>query len=295
VATVLHIPAVSKHLRGVFDEIRRVLKPGGRLAVIECKKEKMPFGPPKAMRLSPDEIEHSIGQGDFKKLGMVDLGYNCLLHFGVVKTVPDDFTGQTTVVQEKWRKIMNAHAESPCPSGEATNQIALRPVGIVRNTLKEPFLRAGERGIEASGEMDEIKAAVRESYDAMSDIIIKEEMIQLLDGIEKYSHLVVLYWGHKVPESSRLLTRVHPMGRKENPLVGIFSTCSPARPNPLLMSVVRLERKEENVLQVSDLDAVDGSPVIDIKPYVREFYPQSHIRIPEWMQKICDEMKDCYP
>ena len=93
-----------------------------------------------------------------------------------------------------------------------------------------------------------------------------------------------------MPEKSRLLTQVHPMGRKENPRVGIFATCSPARPNPVLMTVVRLHGRKENVLQVSGLDAVDESPVIDIKPYVKEFYPQQEIRVPEWMERICREM-----
>jgi tRNA-Thr(GGU) m(6)t(6)A37 methyltransferase TsaA len=115
-------------------------------------------------------------------------------------------------------------------------------------------------------------------------------MQDILHGIEEYSHLVVLYWAHLVPESSRLLSRVHPMGREEYPLVGIFSTLSPARPNPILASVVRLHERNENFITVSGLDAVDGSPVIDIKPFVEEFYTRMDVRIPGWMRKICDEM-----
>jgi len=61
-----------------------------------------------------------------------------------------------------------------------------------------------------------------------------------------------------------------------------------------MMTVVRLRSKKENILQVSALDAVDGSPVIDIKPYVKEFYIKKEVSIPEWMQKLCDEMRDCY-
>jgi len=87
IATVLHIPAVSKHIKSVFDEIHRVLKPGGRLAVIECKKEDMPFGPPKSMRLSPDDIERAIRQSDFKKIGVIDLKYNYMVHFTAIKSV----------------------------------------------------------------------------------------------------------------------------------------------------------------------------------------------------------------
>ena len=166
----------------------------------------------------------------------------------------------------------------------------LRAGGIIKNRTKEPFLTAGDSDIKMQGEIDAIRAEIRESYRMISEIIINKDIMNILDGIEEYSHLVVLYWAHKVPEKSRRLTQVHPMGSKETPLAGIFSTCSPARPNPVLMSLVRLCAKKENLLQVSGLDAIDGSPVIDIKPYVKEFYPQEDVLIPEWMQKLCREM-----
>jgi tRNA (Thr-GGU) A37 N-methylase len=81
------------------------------------------------------------------------------------------------------------------------------------------------------------------------------------------------------------------MGRRDLPEVGIFSTCSPARPNPVLTTVVRLIRREKNVLTVTGLDAIDGSPVIDIKPYVSEFYPREGVRIPAWMEQIQEEIR----
>lgn len=80
------------------------------------------------------------------------------------------------------------------------------------------------------------------------------------------------------------------MGRIDIPQTGIFSTCSPARPNPVLTTVVRLKGRKGNVLEVSGLDAVDGSPVVDIKPYVKDFYPQEGVHIPEWMQQLQEEV-----
>ena len=168
----------------------------------------------------------------------------------------------------------------------------LRAVGVIRNKMKEPFLTADDSDIEMQGEIDAIRAEIRESYQAISEIIINEDMIDILDGIEEYSHIMVLYWAHKVPENSRHLARVHPMGNKKNPLTGVFCTCSPARPNPVLMTVVPLCGRKENVLLVRGLDAIDDSPVIDIKPYVKEFYPQQDVAIPEWMQKLCREMDE---
>lgn len=72
--------------------------------------------------------------------------------------------------------------------------------------------------------------------------------------------------------------------------MGIFSTCSPARSNPVLMTVVRLVQREGNVLRMTGLDAIDGSPVIDIKPSVSEFHPREGIRIPAWMERIQDKI-----
>jgi len=168
--------------------------------------------------------------------------------------------------------------------------IKLRPVGFVQNTIDKPFLQSGETGIEMTKRMDAVKDQVREIRQMKSTIVINPDLIDILEGIESYSHLVILYWAHEVSEKSRLVTRVHPMGRKEIPLTGLFSTCSPARPNPVLTTVVRLCGKTDNRLEVQGLDAVNGSPVIDIKPYVKEWYPQNDTRIPEWMRQIIDEL-----
>ncbi|SDU20874.1 class I SAM-dependent methyltransferase [Desulfobacula phenolica] len=79
--TVLHIFDISRQGRGIYNEVSRILKPGGRLAIIECKKEEMPFGPPIHMRLSPEEVELSIKDSGFEKTGVTDLGYNYLIQF----------------------------------------------------------------------------------------------------------------------------------------------------------------------------------------------------------------------
>lgn len=80
IATVLHTMDAVEN-RGLFWEIRRVLKPNGRMAIIECKKKDLPFGPPLAMRLSPEELEELIAPSGFEKVDFVDLGYNYLIQF----------------------------------------------------------------------------------------------------------------------------------------------------------------------------------------------------------------------
>ena len=80
-STVLHIYELADIEDRLFGGMMRALKPGGRLAVIECKKEAQPFGPPRHMRLSPDEIERSVTKFGFESFSFLDLGYNYMVLF----------------------------------------------------------------------------------------------------------------------------------------------------------------------------------------------------------------------
>lgn len=82
-ATVLHIPNVTSKAEALCEEIRRVLKPDGRLVIIDCHKRDLSFGPPKHMRLSPEEVKHLMEPCGFVVLSEVDLGYNYMILFAV--------------------------------------------------------------------------------------------------------------------------------------------------------------------------------------------------------------------
>ena len=160
--------------------------------------------------------------------------------------------------------------------------IVLRPVGVVKNPLTEPTL---------AGVSDEVSWGVRVERAAaergvVSEIWIDKAFTGILDGIEEFSHCLVLYWAHRVSKEGRSLVKVHPMGRKDLPLVGIFATCSPARPNPICAIAVRVLERSGNLLKVQGLDAIDGSPVIDIKPYNPNYYDAGEVRIPPWLKQI---------
>jgi tRNA-Thr(GGU) m(6)t(6)A37 methyltransferase TsaA len=160
--------------------------------------------------------------------------------------------------------------------------MVLRQVGVVKGPLAEPSL------VPEHGDLawkTRVGRAAKER-DVVSEILIDDVFTGILDGIEEFSHILVLYWAHRVSEEGRSIVKAHPMGRKDLPLVGIFATCSPARPNPLCAIVVRLLERNGNLLTVEGLDAIDGSPVIDIKPYNPSYFPVGEVRIPPWLEQI---------
>ena len=119
----------------------------------------------------------------------------------------------------------------------------------------------------------DIKSKPEPGYDwreVVSQVNVDNEFSQALTGLEEYSHIIVIYWLHQA-DATRISLTVHPRGDKKLPLVGLFASRSPYRPNPVGQKVVRLLRRQENILWVEGLDAIDGTPVIDIKPYIPDY------------------------
>ncbi len=119
----------------------------------------------------------------------------------------------------------------------------------------------------------------------VSRIVLENEFAKGLDGIEEWSHVYVIFWMHKISDKDKML--VHPGGGKN---VGIFATRAPIRPNPIGLTLVELVKREENVLLVRGLDALNNSPVLDIKPYPDwengKLLVVDNFRIPKWLAKI---------
>jgi len=120
---------------------------------------------------------------------------------------------------------------------------------------------------------------------AVATIEVKEAWLPALEGIEEFSHLIILFWLHRIPREGIQL-KTHPQGRQDLPAVGIFATRTPYRPNPIGLQMVELVSREGNVLTVRGIDAYDGSPVLDIKPYLSRGDCLGETRIPDWLMTL---------
>ena len=111
------------------------------------------------------------------------------------------------------------------------------------------------------------EAAPKSGYESKDECIIEVfgDFAAALDGVEQFDRLTVLYWLH---QARRETLRVYPRGQSE--LKGVFASRSPDRPNPIGLSVVRLIEKKGNNLRVVGLDAIDETPLLDIKPALPE-------------------------
>ncbi len=119
-----------------------------------------------------------------------------------------------------------------------------------------------------------------------SKVVIAPQLVEALDGIDGFSHILIIFYLHEVGEGRRSRLKVHPQGRKELPLTGVFATRSPVRPNPIGVTVVKLLERQKNVLKVLGLDAYDGTPVLDIKPYLRRDDLLKEATMPDWLLRL---------
>ena len=146
--------------------------------------------------------------------------------------------------------------------------ISLKPIGYVRNEFKRRPPGTTDWFIESE-----------------SEIIIDTDLSGSLDKLEEFSHIIVLYWMHNQP-SDKIQLRVRPKDREDVPYTGVFASRSPSRPNRLGLTTVRLLYCQDNLIRVKGLDALDGSPVIDIKPYISGYDSVNDVIIPWWIKII---------
>jgi tRNA (adenine37-N6)-methyltransferase len=108
-----------------------------------------------------------------------------------------------------------------------------------------------------------------------------------LFGLSDFSHVLVFYWfdGNDSPEK-RAMLRVHPRGNKENPLTGVFAKRSPFRPNLVGLTVCKIESIDDGIITVDDIDFINGTPIVDLKPYMPRFDCIPDVSVPDWVKCI---------
>jgi tRNA-Thr(GGU) m(6)t(6)A37 methyltransferase TsaA len=110
--------------------------------------------------------------------------------------------------------------------------------------------------------------------------------VDALAGLEQFSHVEVLFLFDRVVESKIEAGARHPRNNAQWPRVGIFAQRGKNRPNRIGTTICRVDRIEGLRLHVTGLDAIDGTPVLDLKPWVREFGPRGEVRQPPWMTEL---------
>lgn len=142
----------------------------------------------------------------------------------------------------------------------------LEPIGVVRSPVKE---------------------GVDEGWaDVVAEIHLREDLAPGLRGLEEFSHVVVVFLMHQSTFSPGYDLVRRPRGQDDMPELGIFAQRAKYRPNPIGLTAVRLLSVQDNMLLVQGLDAIDGSPVLDIKPYFPAFDRADGATTPEWVDRL---------
>ena len=151
------------------------------------------------------------------------------------------------------------------------NKIHYNPIGIIHTPFKEiqgtPIQPLYAKNIKGT-------------------IELQSELVEGLIDLEGFSHVILLYHFHLSKQCS---LNVVPF--LDNTSRGVFATRAPARPNPIGLSIVKLVRIENNILHIENVDVVDGTPLLDIKPHIGEFEDQDLIRT-GWLTDTIKNTKD---
>ena len=150
---------------------------------------------------------------------------------------------------------------------EALGPFTVEPIAVVRSTRSEAVDDRWD------GEITSIELQPPFGPEAVA-------------GIDAFSHLVVVYLFHLVDPERPVALRRHPRGNDAWPSVGIFAQRAKDRPNRLGVSTCRLLGVEGTTLQVEGLDAIDGTPVLDLKPWIDEFGPRGPVFQPSWATEL---------
>jgi tRNA-Thr(GGU) m(6)t(6)A37 methyltransferase TsaA len=150
----------------------------------------------------------------------------------------------------------------------ANTPIVLRPIGFVRSPVKE-IADDCWGGVVSTIELDGSQFS--------PDCTL---------GLADYSHVEVIFYLSAIPDEKIMTGARRPRGRDDWPNVGIFAQRTKDRPNRIGVTTCRLEGVDGLKIRVRELDAVDGTPVLDVKPYYKGFAPRGEVREPAWATEL---------
>jgi tRNA (adenine37-N6)-methyltransferase len=145
---------------------------------------------------------------------------------------------------------------------------SVTPIGVVRNNISQPI--------------DDIWGDMISRI----DLDTAQFSAEALAGLDEFSHVEILFHFNWVTAAEVQSGARHPRGRKDWPKVGIFAQRGKARPNRIGVTVCKLLCVERATITVEGLDAIDGTPVLDIKPYMHQFAPRGNVRQPRWADEL---------
>jgi tRNA-Thr(GGU) m(6)t(6)A37 methyltransferase TsaA len=146
--------------------------------------------------------------------------------------------------------------------------ITYHPIGVIHT----PFDDVAGMPIQPAG-----------AKDAPGTAVIDPEFSEGLRDLDGFSHLILIYHFHRAGKAVLTVTPFLDNRRR-----GVFATRAPKRPNPIGLSIVRLLRIEDNVLHLADVDVLDGTPLLDVKPYAPVFDHRAETRA-GWLEEIDEE------
>lgn len=146
------------------------------------------------------------------------------------------------------------------------NEIQMRPIGLIENSVTEPV-------DEGWGEV-------------VSTIALRPDLHGIVDGMDQFSHALIICYLHETPVVDDVRRR--PRGRADMPEVGLLAQRARHRPNPIAVTAVEVVSAAPDRLVVRGLDAIHGTPVLDIKPYFPVFDQRADARVPEWVDRLME-------
>jgi tRNA (adenine37-N6)-methyltransferase len=150
------------------------------------------------------------------------------------------------------------------------SHITFIAVGIVQSPIREP--------------LDDVWGGVTSRIELDSSRFAPD----CLKGLDEFSHVEIVFTFHRIPDSEVYFGARPPRGRADWPEVGIFAQRGKNRPNRIGVTVCRLLSVRDLTIEVEGLDAIDGTPVLDIKPYVSGFAPKGAVREPAWARELME-------